>query len=73
MNNELKAKLLLAICGIICFIALWGWAGNIDYCDQVILSMPQEEYDSVRNHLIAETGDEPSESDIAHYYMEHQE
>ncbi len=73
MNNELKAKLVLAVCGLICFVTLLGWAGSIDYCDQVILSMSQEEYDSVRAHLIAETGDEPSESEIAQYYMEHQE
>lgn len=73
MNIEQKTRIILAVLGLICLMAVLGWAGSVDYSDQVILSMTQEEYDSVRNHLIAETGEEPSESDIAQYFMEHRE
>ncbi len=69
----MKVKLFFAFAAIVGMITILGIVGNVDYADQVILSMSQEEYDSVRNHLTAENGEEPSEIEIAKYFMEHQE
>lgn len=57
--------------GIIVFLAILGWAGDYDYCEQVILHMSQEQYDSVKNHLIRQNGKSPSDRDIAHWWVEH--
>lgn len=70
----MKLRLFFAIMAIVCLFAILGLAGKQDYVDHVILSMSQSEYDSIRDHLLSETGSEPSESDIAQYYIDkHQE
>jgi len=62
----------LAACGIcIAFAALLGWAGDFDFCDQVILRMSQEEYDYVKDTLTRQNGSSPSEREIAHWYADH--
>lgn len=64
-------KFAVALCIMICGLMLIGWAGNIDYTEHVIICMSQEEYDSVKNLLTKENGEEPSESEIAEWYVEH--
>lgn len=63
-------QLMAAIAVVIGFIVILGMAGDIDYCDQVILSMSQEEYDSVKLHLTGMLGDTPSDREIAHWWAE---
>lgn len=69
--KDFRLKLIACCCLIIGFIAVLGYAGDIDFTEQVILSMTQEEYDSVRDRLTQETGEEPSEREIAHWWIEH--
>lgn len=64
---QLAVACVLVIGGFI----LLGIGGDIDLCDQTILSMSQEEYDSVKNHLELITGDSPSDREIAHWWIEH--
>lgn len=71
-NQTLTVKLAIAPMCIVAFFGLLGWAGDIDYCDQVILRMSQEEYDSIKALLTEQGhGREPSERDIAHWWGEH--
>ena len=67
----LYLKLTVAVFGIFAFFAVLGLIGDYDYCEQVILRMSQEEYDSVKNLLTEQTGGCPSERDIAHWWDEH--
>ena len=60
------------ILGLVAFLALLGWAGEIDYTDQCILHMSYDEYDSIKASLKRTYGHEPSERDIAHWWEEHQ-
>lgn len=68
---NMKHKLVFIVLCIIGFFALLGWAGSIDYTEQVILSMTQEEYDSIRAKLTADNGSCPSDYEIAKYYNSH--
>ena len=56
---------------IVAFFCLLGWIGDYDYCEQVILHMSQEQYDSVKNHLTERNGSEPSDREIAHWWEDH--
>ena len=69
--RQWKIQLTVTVGSIIAFLMLMGWAGDIDYTDQIILRMTQEEYDSVRQRLSQDTGSEPSEREIAHWWAEH--
>ena len=61
-----------AACALVVgFVVVLGIAGDIDLCDQTILSMSQEQYDSVKNHLQQSTGSTPSDREIAHWWIEH--
>ena len=64
--------LLAALLGILTFTAVLGWAGDIDYTEQCILRMSYEEYDTIKARLTQLNGQEPSERDIAHWWVEHQ-
>ena len=66
----MKLKLTFIIAAIVALIMLMGWAGKIDYTDQVILSMSQEDYDTICSKLEQQNGSRPSETEIADYYME---
>lgn len=70
--KQWKIKVAVIISSMVCSLMLMGWAGDIDYTDQVILRMSQEQYDSVRQRLAKDNGSEPSESEIAHWWAEHQ-
>ena len=63
-------QLVAAFAIVIGGALLLGIVGDYDYCDQVILSMSQEEYDSVKAHLTGELGQAPSEREIAHWWTE---
>ena len=63
-------QLMAAIAIVIGMVVILGIAGDVDYCDQVILSMSQEEYDSVKQHLTDKLGDTPSEREIAHWWAD---
>lgn len=56
---------------ILAFFLLLGIGGDFDYCDQVIISMSQEQYDSVKNLLTEKNGTEPDDRDIAHWWADH--
>lgn len=64
-------KLAAGGLGLLAFLAALGWAGELDYTEQIILHMSQKEYDSVRKTLAGMFGHEPSERDIAHWWAEH--
>lgn len=68
--NNLKQQLVAAALATTAFVAVLGWAGDVDFTDQVILSMSQEEYDNVKSHLTSKNGRNPSESEIAHWWVE---
>ena len=72
--TKFQRTILVYSIGIIAFILIWGYVGDIDYCEQIILRMSQEQYDSVK-HLLTEQNDGqvPSERDIAHWWDEHRE
>ena len=68
-----RLKIFAAVCCIFAFIAVLGVMGDMDYCEQVILRMSQEEYDWVKDSLTKLNGDKPSEREIAHWWVEHHE
>lgn len=71
MNNV--KFILTALVPVIAFFLLLGWAGDYDYCEQVILRMSQEQYDTVKSLLTERNGCEPSERDIAHWWVDNRE
>lgn len=72
MTRENRLQLLAAFALCIGFVLLLGWAGDIDFCDQVILGMSQEEYDYVKDTLTkANGGERPSTREIAHWWADH--
>lgn len=73
MAKFYRTVIFYSIFGIIFFL-IWGYVGDIDYCEQIILRMSQEQYDSVKNLLTEQNnGQVPSERDIAHWWDEHRE
>ena len=70
-SNNYTAKVAVVVLGLLAFIAVMGWAGDVDYTEQVILRMSYEEYDAVRDSLTHKYGHEPSQRDIAHWWAEH--
>lgn len=72
MKNYFHQLAVVSIC-LLAFLFVLGWAGDVDFTDQVILSMSQEEYDTVKNHLTNKNGQEPSESEIAHWWVENRD
>lgn len=73
MITKFQRSVLVASVGIIAFFVLWGWIGDYDYCEQVILHMSQEQYDSVKNLLTERNGQTPSDKEIAHWWADHHE
>ncbi len=68
--NKYYHTVLLTVVGIVGFLMILGWAGNVDYTDQIILKMSQEEYDAIKSHLTQLNGSEPSEYEIACQWAE---
>lgn len=69
--TKFQRTVIVVSCGIIAFFGIMGWVGDYDYCEQVILHMSQEQYDSVKNMLVERDGSVPSDRDIAHWWAEH--
>lgn len=69
--KDFRLKFAAVVGCMVVFLMLMGWAGAVDYTEQVILHMSQEEYDSVRSRLLTENGHEPSQSEIAQWWVEH--
>lgn len=63
MKKSTIKNALLAVAAI----AILGIAGRMDYTEEVIYSMPQCVYDSIRAHL----GTDATDSEIAEEYMDH--
>lgn len=68
--KQYALQLMAAIAIVIGGTILLGVVGDYDYCDQVILSMSQEEYDSVKQYLTGRLDDIPSDREIAHWWVE---
>lgn len=68
--RQLWTKLMAGTACIVGFIILLGVIGYYDYTEQVILRMSYEEYDSVKALLTEQNGREPSEREIAHWWVE---
>ena len=71
MITKFQRTTIAACGGIVLFLTVLEWAGDYDYCEQVILHMSQEQYDSVKNLLTEKNGHEPSEREIAHWWADH--
>ena len=69
--KDWKLQILTAFLMVSGFAFLLGLAGDIDFCDRVILSMTQEEYDHVKDTLTKLNGSSPSEREIAHWWADH--
>lgn len=69
--TKFKRTAIAVSCGIVAFFCLMGWIGDYDYCEQVILHMSQEQYDSVKSLLTEVQGDAPSDREIAHWWVDH--
>ena len=69
--TKLQRTIATTACAIVGFFCLIGWIGDYDYCEQIILHMSQEQYDSVKNLLTERDGEVPSDRDIAHWWEEH--
>ena len=69
--KHLYLKLACAVALIIGFFAILGVVGDYDYCEQIILHMTQEQYDSVKQHLTQVNGQRPTERQIAHWWADH--
>ena len=68
---QYRKQLLTAVLAVVAFFALMGWAGDMDFCDQTILRMSQEQYDQVKDTLTRKTGCQPSDREIAHWWADH--
>ena len=71
MKRNYYLQLLAACAAVVAFFLLLGIVGDYDYTEQIILSMSQEQYDSVKQHLWQVNGSQPSERQIAHWWAEH--
>ena len=69
--KQYKVQLIAAVMLVVGGFAILGWAGDYDYCEQVILRMSQEQYDYVRDTLTKTKGSKPSQREIAHWWVEH--
>ena len=69
--KDWKLQALAAFLLVMGLVFLAGLAGDFDFCDQVILSMSQEEYDYVKDTLTKMNGSSPSEREIAHWWADH--
>lgn len=67
----MKSKLIIGTLCILGFFAILGLAGRQDHIEYVILHMSQADYETICQKLETETGNHPSDAEIADYYMEH--
>lgn len=72
-NSEKKLQMtFFAGCiAVVAFFMALGWAGDVDYTEQIILRMSYDEYNTIKETLKHQQGHEPSEREIAHYWADH--
>ena len=58
-----KHKAIIAVAAV---IILLGWAGRMDYTEEVIYNMPDEAYSQIKERL----GEGASDYEIAKFYIE---
>lgn len=68
--KNLWIKVAAATVCIIAFFMLLGVIGDYDYTSQVVYNMSYEDYEEVKGLLTEQNGQEPSEREIAHYWVE---
>ena len=68
MSTDMKLRLFLCLMAITGFMVLLGIAGRIDHDEHIILTMSQEDYDTIVDRLTID-GEEPSQHEIATYYV----
>lgn len=66
----MKQTIIIAIAAAAFFLLL-GWAGERDFTEQTILHMSKDEYNQARQALMQLNDGEPSENDIAHWWVSH--
>lgn len=71
--KKLYLQLAVGCLVLVAFVAVLGWAGDMDYTDQVILHMSYEEYDTIKQTLTDMYGHEPTDRDIAHWWSKQRE
>ena len=62
-------KAIKGILGTAAFLAVLFIAGTADRTNEIVYTMPQEAYEEIKGKLTAH-GEEPSDREIAEYYME---
>ncbi|MDO4163982.1 MAG: hypothetical protein Q4D56_06305 [Bacteroides sp.] len=65
--NKISRTVTVFALGFIAFFALLGWAGSMEYTEQVLYTMPQEAYEAIYLKL----GDGCSDRAIVKEYMDH--
>lgn len=68
--KHLYVKLAIATLGIVAFFLLLGVVGDYDYTSQVVNRMSYEDYLETKELLTEQNGKEPTEREIAHYWVE---
>lgn len=68
--KHLYIKLAVATCCIVSFFMLLGVVGDYDYTSQVVYNMSYEDYEEIKDLLTEQNGQEPTEREIAHYWVE---
>lgn len=61
-------KTVKSILAVTAFLFVLGYAGHTDMTNEVIYTMTQEEYEEIKDSLSV-NGEEPSEKEIARYYL----
>lgn len=67
--NRLTKQVIVLVIGFIAFLTLLGYAGSVDYAEQVVHNMPQEAYE----HICLKLGDGCTDRQIAAEYMDRKE
>lgn len=73
MITKFQRSVLVASCLTSALFILLGLGGEIDFVENTILNMSQEQYDSVKTLLTERDGQSPSDRDIAHWWADHHE
>lgn len=69
--RQYRVEIIAAVCCIVAFFMVMGVIGDFDYCEEVILHMSQDQYDWVKDSLTKLNGKNPSEREIAHWWVDH--
>lgn len=62
-------KTVKSILAVVAFLFILGYVGRKDMVNEVIYTMPSETYHDIKDSLTFH-GEEPSDAEIAEFYME---